>query len=69
MTVKELKDFVASIDTKFDNREIVMDGFGSYTSGYNPLNDVSIKGMQVTENFPTDKADKKSKNVCLFSIY
>ncbi len=70
MTVSEFKEWVSNIDSKFDNREIVLHGFSSYsTDGYNPVFACSIHGKQVVETFPKDKENlDKGKLVAVLNI-
>lgn len=68
ITVKKLKEWINSIPEELDSRELVLDGHGIYTDGYNPVTFCDYEHIQVADNFPTDKKDKKTKLVVLLRI-
>ena len=65
MNVRDLKEFVGSIDSKLDNSELVFEGYGG---GFNPIHSVTVNKKLVTPTSPKSEEDKSDKYVALLSV-
>ena len=67
MTVKELKEFINSIDTENDNLELVTDPTSPPIEGYNPIS-LGGKVINVKETLTNYPSFKKAEQKKVFYI-
>ena len=68
LTVKSLKEWAESIPDELNEKQIVLDGHGSYVTGYDPITILQCEPIDVLDNFPDDESQAGTKSVVVVRI-